>query len=150
MKQVFRGSWLNLVNTYYPQTKNEVGMSLIFLDNYGRPLSTAYSEPTSTRKLIFGECTFKFQQYWFSVYEPNVSSSNSTGMKIRGFEIKNSGCEKLLRVKSDHKLNVNSCISDLRKKASCKINAVARVSPFMNTAKRRILLNAFFSSRNSP
>ena len=71
-------------------------------------------------------------------------------MKIRGFEIKNSGCEKLLRVKSDHELNVNSCISDLRKKASCKINAVARVSPFMNTAKRRILMNAFFSSRNSP
>ena len=43
---------------------------------------------------------------------------------------------KLLGVKFDHKLTFNSHISDLCKKASKKVYALARVRPYINISKR--------------
>ena len=40
-------------------------------------------------------------------------------------------------------------ISDVCKKASRKITALARVTPFMGLSKRKLLMNAFFTSRFS-
>ena len=51
-----------------------------------------------------------------------------------------------LEVNFDHKLNFGSHISDLCRKASSKINALARMA---DIAKRRTLMNAFFKSRFS-
>ena len=65
------------------------------------------------------------------------------------YTIDNNECEKLLDVKIDINLNFNDHISDLRKKASQKISALARVTPFMRLSKRKLLMNAFFTSHFS-
>ena len=66
---------------------------------------------------------------------------------IGEFSIENSDCEKVLRVKTDNKLTFDCHVSDMYKKANRKINALARTAPFINTNKRRILMNSFFRSQ---
>ena len=51
-----------------------------------------------------------------------------------------SKCEKLLGVKTDVNLNFNNHLTDLRKKASRKISALARATPFMGLSKRKLLM----------
>ena len=70
-------------------------------------------------------------------------------MKVCDFTIGNSECEKLLGVKIDVNLNFNEHISDLCKKASRKISALARVALFMSIEKRTVVMNAFFTSQLS-
>ena len=65
-------------------------------------------------------------------------------MEIDNTDICNSKCEKLLRVKFDHKITFDDHISKLCRKASRKIHALARVTS-MNISKRHILLSAFFT-----
>ena len=92
---------------------------------------------------------------WFSdnLFKGNVDKwhllvyvKGEVSMKIGDFNIVNSECETLLGVKLDYKLSFNSHVSDLRKKASRKINGLARVAPYMSISKR-ILMNAFFKSK---
>ena len=68
-------------------------------------------------------------------------------MHIGPFEIKNTNCEKLLGIKVDSRLNFNEHLDGIIKKASRKINALSRITPFMNISKRRILMNSFFNSQ---
>ena len=65
-----------------------------------------------------------------------VSTNKPVGIKIGDYTIDNSECEKLLGVKLDLNLNFNDHISDLCKKASRKISALARVTPFMELSNR--------------
>ena len=60
------------------------------------------------------------------------------GIKVGDYTINNSECEKLLGVKIDVNLDFNDHISDICKKASRKISALATVTPFMG------LINEFF------
>ena len=76
-----------------------------------------------------------------------VNVKDEVSMKVDDFNIVNSKCEKPLGVKFDHKLTFNCHVSDLRKNASRKINAPARVAPYMSILKRHILMNAFFKSQ---
>ena len=62
-----------------------------------------------------------------------VSTKKPVGIKIGDYAIENSECEKLLGVKID--ANFNEHISDLCKKASRQIYALARVTPFMGLRK---------------
>jgi len=78
-----------------------------------------------------------------------ISTNKPTKIKIGDFDITNSKCEKLLGVKFDHNLSFDDHITELCKKASRKINALARVTPFMNVQKKRVLMNAFFKSQFS-
>ena len=66
-----------------------------------------------------------------------VSTSKPVGIKVGDYAIDNSECEKLLGLKIDVNLNFNDHISDLCKKASRKISALARVTPFMGLSKRK-------------
>ena len=75
-----------------------------------------------------------------------VSTKKPVGIKIGDYTIGNSECEKLLGVKIDVNLSFNNHISDLYKRASRKISALAKVSPFMGLTKRKLLMNAFFTS----
>ena len=63
------------------------------------------------------------------------------------YKIDSSECQNLLDVKIDSNLYFNDHISDLCKKASRKISALARVSPFMTLSKRKLIMNAFFISQ---
>ena len=78
-----------------------------------------------------------------------VSTNNAINIKIGNINMNNSTCEKLLGVKFEYKLTFDDHISELCKKASRNIHALARVIPYMNIAKKRILMNAFFKSRFS-
>ena len=78
-----------------------------------------------------------------------VSTNKPVGIKIGDYTLDNSEYEKVLGVKIDVNLNFNDHISDLCKKASRKMSALARVTPFMGLSKRKLLINAFFTSQFS-
>ena len=67
-----------------------------------------------------------------------VSSCEKIKMEIGDFRIENSTCEKLLGVHFDNSLTFDYHISGLCKKASKKINALARVSQYTNLSQRKI------------
>ena len=54
---------------------------------------------------------------------------------------------KLLGIKVDSRLNFSEHLDGIIKKASRKINALSRITPFMNVSKRRNLMNSFFTSQ---
>ena len=65
-------------------------------------------------------------------------------MHIGPFEIKNTNWEKLLGIKVDSRLNFNEHyhLDGIIKKASSKINALSRITPFMNISRKCILMNS--------
>ena len=76
-----------------------------------------------------------------------VSSSDAVNLRVSEYDIKNSECEKLLGVKFDNKLTFEKQITDICRKASRKIYALARIAPYMDLSKRRMVMNAFFNSQ---
>ena len=56
-------------------------------------------------------------------------------VEIGEYDIENSGCEKLPGVKLGWRLNFNNHISDICKKARGKLNALARILPFIGLSK---------------
>ena len=72
-----------------------------------------------------------------------INTSDKVNSKIENFHIYNIKCEKLLWVKFDHKLTFDDHISELCKKASQKVQALPRVTPYLNISKGTIFLNAF-------
>ena len=57
--------------------------------------------------------------------------------------------EKLLDIKTDHKLSFYTHIDEMYKKAGQNLKATSRVTPYMDLPKRRMLINAFFLSQFS-
>ena len=78
-----------------------------------------------------------------------VSTSNRVSINVDRFKIDKSGTIKLLGAKFDRNLTFNDEISDISQKADRKISALARVKLYMSIAKKRILMNAFFTSQFS-
>ena len=83
------------------------------------------------------------------IVENNIDIGSKIIVEIGDYKIDNSECEKLLGEKIDVNLNFNDHISDLYKKASRKISALARVTPFMGLSEKKLLMNAFFTSQFS-
>ena len=61
--------------------------------------------------------------------------------------IKSRASVKLLGVKIDSNLTFNEHVSDICKKASQKLHALARISTYMNMDKLRILCKSFIESQ---
>ena len=55
-------------------------------------------------------------------------------------------CEKMLGTNFDYKLKFRNHIDEICKKAPRKLNALARIVPYMSISKRRTLMNAFLKS----
>ena len=77
-------------------------------------------------------------------------SNNYNQIHVKGYHmIKHfrvvMSCEKLLRIKVDSRLNFNEHLDGIIKKASRLINALSRITPFMNISKRHIFMNSFFN-----
>ena len=70
-------------------------------------------------------------------------------LNIGTARINNSKCEKLLSINVNCKLSFDNHIRDIRKKAGAKLNALTRVAQYMNTEKKPLIMNAFFSSQFS-
>ena len=70
-------------------------------------------------------------------------------IEVSGGLINNSSCENILGVNFDNKLNFNTHITKLCKKAGHKLHALARVSNFMSVNQKRVIMNAFIYSQFS-
>ena len=64
-----------------------------------------------------------------------MSTKNAPELQIGDSSIKPSNCEKLLGVKIDYKLTFDEHVNSLCKKASSKLRALARTTPYMNIEK---------------
>ena len=76
-----------------------------------------------------------------------LSCNNDLEANIGDAIIKSSDSEKLLGVTIDNKLNFEKHVNNLCTKASQKLNALARVSSYMDLPKRRIIMKAFINSQ---
>ena len=78
-----------------------------------------------------------------------LNGSDRKQIKINNGTIKSSNYEKLLGIQIDKKLTFNKHVGGLCKKASQKMHALARITPYMSIKKNRMLMNAFFKSQFS-
>ena len=76
-----------------------------------------------------------------------LNSQEPNTLKTSDLHINNSLNGKLLGITFDCKLKFNKHIEDICQKASQKLNALARLEPYIETTKKRILMNAFFKSQ---
>ena len=76
-----------------------------------------------------------------------METETTTWSKVNTFKTKNSNCEKVLGVKFDSKLRFDQHMTGLCRIASRKIHALARVTPFINLWKRRLLTNSFYKTQ---
>ena len=76
-----------------------------------------------------------------------LSSTESLNFQISETVIHNSQSKKLLGVTFDNKLKFEKHINTICQKANGKLNALTRITPYMELTKRRILMNAFFDSQ---
>ena len=76
-----------------------------------------------------------------------ISSGENVHVNIGTSQIKNSDCERLLGIDIDCKLSFENHINQICSKARAKIKALARIAPFLNKRKRKLLMNAFSKSQ---
>ena len=76
-----------------------------------------------------------------------VDTNENIPMHIGPFEIQNTSCEKVLGIKVGSRLNFNEYLYGIIRKASRKIIALSRITPFINISTRRILMSSFFNSQ---
>ena len=76
------------------------------------------------------------------------SSDDPVTVRIGHSEVVNSSEDKLLGVQIDNKLSFDNHVSKLcQQKASNKLCALARISPYMDESKLRTLMRAFITSQ---
>ena len=75
------------------------------------------------------------------------STDDKVNITVENQKICNSPCEKLLGVRFDSKLTFDAHINEICKKAGLKLDALARITPYMDSNKKRLLLNEFFMSQ---
>ena len=78
-----------------------------------------------------------------------LSGKENRGINVGNVVIKNSQNEKLLGVFFDEKATFGYHIENMCIKASKKLQALARVAPYMDLSKRKYLMVAFFNSQFS-
>ena len=76
-----------------------------------------------------------------------LNSQEPNTLKIDDLQINNSLSEKLLGITFDFRLKFNKHIEGICEKTSKKINALARLAPYMGTTKKRIIMDTFFKSQ---
>ena len=76
-----------------------------------------------------------------------ICSGENVHVNIGISPIKNSDCKRLLGIDIDCKLNFENHINQICSKARAKIKALARIAPFLNKRKRKLLMNAFSKSQ---
>ena len=76
-----------------------------------------------------------------------ISNNEKVSMEIDNTELENTSSEKLLGIIIDSKFNFKEHLEEIIKKASRKVNALSRITPYMNLTKRKLLMNSFFTSQ---
>ena len=78
-----------------------------------------------------------------------VNTNDNVAILIGIFQIENTKREMLLGIQFDNKLSFDYYLSEMYTKASRKLYALGRVTPYTNLSKRKILMSAFFNSQFS-
>ena len=76
-----------------------------------------------------------------------LSTTDAFNFEISETVIRNSNSKKLLGVTFDNKLKFEKHIITICQRANRKLNALARLTLYMELGKRRMLINAFFNSQ---
>ena len=76
-----------------------------------------------------------------------LSTQEETNIQIANTTIESSRSQKLLRIVIDNKLKFELDFGNICQKANRKLNALARLTNYMELRKRRILMNAFFKAQ---
>ena len=74
-------------------------------------------------------------------------NTDALNVEISETVIRNSNSKKLLGVTFDNKLKFEKHIITICQRANRKLNALARLTPYVELGKRRILMNAFLNSQ---
>ena len=64
-------------------------------------------------------------------------------MKINNIEIESTSSEKLLSMIIDGKLNFKEYLEEIIENGSRKVSVLPRFTPYMNLAKRKLLMSSF-------
>ena len=93
---------------------------------------------------------------WFAKYQMKVnhnkchlmlSTQEEANIQFANMAIKCSKSKKLLGIVLDNKLKFEKHVENICPKAGKKLNALARVTNYMELPKRRILMNANFKAQ---
>jgi len=76
-----------------------------------------------------------------------LSDSENLSLNVNNEIISNSASEKLLGVTITNDLNFEKHLDILCSKASQKLHALARISPYMEIHQRKLIMNAFITSQ---
>ena len=76
-----------------------------------------------------------------------MSCIEATTAVVDGFPIDSSKTEVLLGITINHELKCDDHVNYLCKKASLKLNPLARIARFMNISKKRIIMKSFIESQ---
>ena len=76
-----------------------------------------------------------------------LSITDAFNFEISETVIRNSNSKKLLGVTFDNKLKFEKHLITICQRANRKLNALARLIPYMELGKRRMLMNVFFNSQ---
>ena len=75
-----------------------------------------------------------------------VSTDEPREIRVGEYLLKNSTCERWFGIKIDNKLNFDTHIRGLYKKANNKLRALAKATPYMSLEKK-LLMNSFFNTQ---
>jgi len=78
-----------------------------------------------------------------------LSTDVNKQIRVDNDIIQNSLCEKLLGIQIDSKLSFDNHVEKLCDNVSAKLKTLARVAPYLDLGKRKLLMNAFFRSQFS-
>ena len=76
-----------------------------------------------------------------------TSCAEAITSMIESFPIDSSKTEVLLGIAIDYELKFDDHVNHLCKKGSLKRNSLARIAPFMNVSKKRIIMKSFIESQ---
>ena len=116
----------------------------------------SFEEVSEKLENVSKKRTLRERFKWFSDNQMKVnphkfnflcSSNSEVSLTIENKKIQNIKCEKFLGIKLDSKLNFSFHIHDICQKAVQKLNAMSRITPYINFAKRRLLVYTIFSSQ---
>ena len=76
-----------------------------------------------------------------------MNNDENIALKIKNETITNSSNEKLLDILFNNKFDFDEHVTSLCRKASQKLNVLARVAHYMNLAQRTLIMNIFILSQ---
>ena len=116
-----------------------------------------YFGSTTTKVLDNLSCFIKKLFSWFANNQMKAnddkchlilsSPEDDIAFQIENSTIKCSKVKKLLGVHIDYKLEFDTHVETICKKAHRKLNALSRITNYMELPKRRILMNVFFKTQ---